>query len=514
MPAPATLDDLVTLIRKSGMLDDSRLEAYLTHLQQHHALPEEPKRLAAMMVRDGLLTFFQADQFMLGKWRGFTMGKYKLLERIGVGGMGQVFLCEHLYMRRRVAIKILPPAKAEEPAALGRFYREARASGSMDHPNIVRTHDIDQDGQFHFLVMEYVDGASTLELVKRFGPMDVARAANIIHQAAIALEHAHRSGLVHRDIKPGNLMVDRDGIVKLLDLGLARFYHDNQDMLTLKYDENNVLGTADYVAPEQTVNSHTVDIRADIYGLGATFYFLLAGHPPFPEGTVSQKLVAQQTREPKPIREIRPDVPEGLALTLAKMMAKDLRYRYQSPEDVITALAPWTQTPVPPPRPEEMPQLCLAAQGSDPEPQRPAAMAGARSMGSLAEMSAPRSGGVPSSGSSSPFLRSTGSSAVPITANQPNGSTARMGKTGSGSETRPMSGAMDQTPGGTDRHSTIPPLTSMPPMAPMASGVAPTAPQLPQQELGTGKKLVGLLFLAAFVGSGLALFVWWKFLRT
>src|SRR3954467_5767017 len=187
MPAPASVDDLLKLIRKSGMLDEPRLDAYTERLRLSGPVPTDVRKLAGRMVRDGLLTYFQAEQFMLGKWRGFTIGKYKLLERIGFGGMGQVFLCEHMYMRRRVAIKVLPPAKAEEPAALGRFYREARAAGTMDHPNIVRTHDIDQDAGLHFIVMDYIDGPNLLDVVKRFGPLDVARAISYVRQVALGL---------------------------------------------------------------------------------------------------------------------------------------------------------------------------------------------------------------------------------------------------------------------------------------------------------------------------------------
>ncbi len=361
MPAPASIDELSKLIRKSGMVDEPRLDAYFEKLRLNGGLTSDVKKLAGAMVKDGLLTYFQAEQFVQGKWRGFTIGKYKLLERIGFGGMGQVFLCEHLYMRRRVAIKVLPPAKAEEPAALGRFYREARAAAALDHPNIVRTHDIDQDGNLHFLVMEYVDGSSLLDIVKKTGPMDIRRATNYIWQSVQALDHAFRVGVIHRDIKPGNILVDRSGASKILDMGLARFYHTDDDMLTLKYDEKSVLGTADYVAPEQTVNSHDVDVRADLYSLGATFYFLLAGHPPFPDGTIAQKLIAHQTREPAPIRQLRPEVPEGLAAILRKMLAKQVELRYQTPEEIYQALLPYVDQEMAPPPEEEMPQLSPAA---------------------------------------------------------------------------------------------------------------------------------------------------------
>ncbi len=361
MSVPSSVAELLLLIRKSGMIDESRLATYLLRRTVGAEVPEDPRDASDAMVRDGLLTAFQAEQFLLGKWRGFTIGKYKLLERVGVGGMGQVFLCEHMFMKRRVAIKVLPPAKAEQPAALGRFYREARAAGSLEHPNIVRTHDIDQDGNLHFIVMEYVDGANLLDIVKKFGPLDIGRAVHYIRKVALGLDFAFRGGIIHRDIKPGNILVDRVGAIKLLDLGLARFYKDTTDMLTLKYDDKIVLGTADYVAPEQVANSHAVDVRADIYALGASFYFVLAGHPPFPNGTVSQKLLWHRTKDPTPIRQIRPEVPEGLAAILAKMMHKDANRRFATPAELVEALEIWDPAEVAAPAPEEMPKLSPAA---------------------------------------------------------------------------------------------------------------------------------------------------------
>ncbi|HJZ54073.1 MAG TPA: serine/threonine-protein kinase, partial [Gemmataceae bacterium] len=360
MSVPTSVDELIQLIRKSGMVDETKLTAYLQR-RSTRGQSGDPREFADEMIRDGMLTDFQCEQFLQGKWRGFTIGKFKLLERLGVGGMGQVFLGEHMFMKRRVAIKVLPPDKAEQPAALGRFYREARAAGSLEHPNIIRTQDIDQDGNLHYIVMDYVDGPNLLDVVKKFGPMDIGRAVSYVRQVALGLDHAFRNGIVHRDIKPGNVLIDRKGHARILDMGLARFFKDVSDLLTLKYDDKIVLGTADYVAPEQVANSHSVDIRADIYALGATFYFLLAGHPPFPAGTVSQKLLWHRTKEPTPIRLIRQEVSEGLAAVIARMMAKDPRARFQSPAMVAAELEVWMPEHVPLPAPEEMPQLSPAA---------------------------------------------------------------------------------------------------------------------------------------------------------
>src|SRR5262245_22716869 len=363
MPAPSTVDEFVDLVRKSAVLDEPRLAEYVQRLKSDPTAPKDPSGVAGLFVRDGLLTYFQAEQVLQGKWKRFSVGKYKVLEKLGSGGMGQVFLCEHKLMRRRVAVKVLPTAKAQDPSSLERFYREARAVAALDHPNIVRAYDIDQDDNLHFLVMEYVDGASLQEMIKKTGPMEPTRACHYIYWSAVGLQHAHANGLIHRDIKPGNILVDRLGVVKILDLGLARFFNDDQDLLTKKYDES-VLGTADYLAPEQAVDSHTVDGRADIYSLGATFYFLLTGQPPFAEGTVAQKLLWHQTRSPKPVRVVRPQVTDDVARLLDKMMSKRPEDRYATPAELAEALLPLVQTPIAPPPDEEMPRLSAAAQAN------------------------------------------------------------------------------------------------------------------------------------------------------
>jgi serine/threonine protein kinase len=361
MPAPATSTELIDLIQKSGVIEGPRLASYLQSLPGESALPAEPAACAEKMVRDGILTRFQAEQLLLGKWKRFSIGKYKILERLGAGGMGQVFLCEHKLMRRRVAVKVLPAAKANSDSSRERFYREARAVAALDHPNLVRAHDIDQDDNLHFIVMEYVDGCSLHEIVRRTGPMDATRACHYVYWAAEGLRYAYEvAELIHRDIKPGNILVDRSGVVKILDMGLARFFNDEEDLLTKKFDDN-VLGTADYLSPEQARDSHNVDIRADIYSLGATFYYLLTGRPPFAEGSVAQKLIWHQTRQPKPVRLLRPDVPDAVAAILERMMMKEPAARYQTPAELADALAQFVQTPIPPPSEAEVPRLSPAA---------------------------------------------------------------------------------------------------------------------------------------------------------
>jgi hypothetical protein len=225
-----------------------------------------------------------------------------------------------------------------DAGTVARFVREARAVAALDHPNIVRAIDIDKDDRFHFLVMEYVDGIDLQDLVSKHGRLDTGRACHYVAQAALGLQHAHEAGWVHRDIKAGNLLVDRGGTVKILDMGLARLTTDHTDQLTKQFDDAAIIGTADYLAPEQSLPGEKVDARADIYSLGFTLYFLLTGKTPFGTGSVLQKIVAHQVKEPKPISAVRPDLPKDLTLLIEKMMAKSPAHRPQTAREVAAKL--------------------------------------------------------------------------------------------------------------------------------------------------------------------------------
>ncbi len=370
MPAvlPANADAFVELVQKSHLVESSRLDEYWTALRRA-SVPDQPYRLARRMVEDGLLTNFHAEQLLKGKYKGFSLGNYRILERIGRGGMGAVYLAEHRLMRHRVALKVLPPEQAENPTTRERFYREARSAALLSHPNVVRAHDIDCAGGIHYFVMEYVDGATLQELVTRGGPLTIERAAHYIGQAALGLQYVQETaGMVHRDIKPGNLVLDRNGTVKILDMGLARLalaslFDTRADNITQHYNDKSILGTADYIAPEQAVNSQAADTRADIYSLGATFYFLLTGQPPFPTGSMTQKLMWHQLRQPTPIEQLRPDLPPEVAELINRMMAKTPELRPQNPGELVEALMPWIALELPPPAETEIPRLCPAAQG-------------------------------------------------------------------------------------------------------------------------------------------------------
>ena len=340
MPTPATTPELIDRIRKSGLVPIPDLQGYLSGLRIVSHEPN-PAQLLDGLVDAHLLTRFQADRLAAGKYKGFTLGSYTILDRLGAGGMGQVFLAEHAAMRRFVALKVLPGNVYEDDIARERFFREARAAATLDHPNIVRVFDMNREGKLLYLVMEYVEGVSLQAVIEKDGRRSIAAAASYAQQMAHGLQHAHERGLVHRDIKPGNTLVDRAGVARLLDLGLVRSESDGDSKLTSQLGGRTILGTVDYLAPEQALDSSNVDIRADIYSLGATLYFLLAGHPIFPEGRAGQKLMWQQWRDPEPIDRIRPDVPAALAALVHRALAKKREERFQTPRELADALAPW-----------------------------------------------------------------------------------------------------------------------------------------------------------------------------
>jgi WD40 repeat protein len=272
--------------------------------------------------------------------------RYRVLGLLGAGGMGAVYKAEHRLMERVVALKVLKRSLTDEPAALERFRQEVKASARLAHPNIVTAYDADQAGDVHFLVMEFVEGESLDRVLRKRGPLPVGQVCDWARQAALGLQHASERGMVHRDVKPANLLLTPDGRVKILDFGLARFASERfRGPLT---QSGAVVGTPDYIAPEQALDARTADARADVYGLGCTLYHLLAGRPPFPEGDLLPKLMAHQSRAATPLAEVRPDVPPELARVVERMMAKDPAERQQTPAEVAEDLAPFADATPPP----------------------------------------------------------------------------------------------------------------------------------------------------------------------
>jgi serine/threonine protein kinase len=340
--AKLSVPSFIDYVERSQLVEEEALRKALDQLRAEHggALPDDTDLVANHLIKAGLLTTWHVENIFNRRYKGFILGKYKLLRHIGSGGMSAVYLAEHKMLKRQRAIKILPKRRVKDSSYLARFHLEAQATASLDHPNIVRAYDVDNEGEQHYLVMEYIEGKDLQTIVKQEGPLPLEPACNYVAQAAEGLAYAHQNNLIHRDVKPANLLVDEKGVVKILDLGLALYSDEDKASLTVAHNEN-VLGTADYLSPEQAVNSHKVDHRTDIYSLGCTLYFLLTGHPPFPDGSLAQRIAKHQREMPEDIRKDRPECPRDLVDICVRMMQKRPEKRFQSMRDVAEALQTW-----------------------------------------------------------------------------------------------------------------------------------------------------------------------------
>jgi serine/threonine-protein kinase len=351
---------LVTLLDQFQLLEPAQL-GWLKGVTDS----ADPRVLAQDLLRRNWLTPYQVNHLFRGQGAELIVGPYIVLRRIGEGGSGQIFQARHRYMRRLVALKVIRSELLTDAELVNRFLREMRIASQLSHPNVVHAYDAGPVGSTYFLAMEYVEGIDFTRLVGKLGPLPVAQACNYLQQAARGLAYAHARGLVHRDIKPPNFLVSSVGppapspaggtgdswtalagadapwgLVKLLDLGLARLQRPVIGEMTnlLTPAGPIMLGTPDYMAPEQAIDFHLADHRADIYSLGCTGYFLLTGHPPFPGGSLAQKLLRHQQARPKPISCFRSDAPVELERILLRMMAKQPEERSQSAAEVVRAL--------------------------------------------------------------------------------------------------------------------------------------------------------------------------------
>ena len=329
-----TVEAFLEALRKSKLLSAEQIAT----ARQTAAEVDRPKSLARRLIKQKLLTEWQAGQLLAGR-TSFFLGRYKLIDLLGRGGMGSVFVALDSKMSRPVALKIISKQLGRDPAALERFFAEARAIAALDHPNIVRAYDVDNASDRYFIVMEFAEGRNLQQVVQGEGPLDCALAADYIRQAAAGLAHAHSREIVHRDVKPANLVSNDRGVVKVLDMGMARLVAGQTADGGGRDD--GILGTVDYLAPEQAMGDPDADHRVDLYSLGCTLYFLLTGSPPFPEGGLAERIVKHQTQTPPSVRDLRPDAPEQLVAICEKLMAKDADDRFHSADEVATLLAEW-----------------------------------------------------------------------------------------------------------------------------------------------------------------------------
>ncbi|MEM9365713.1 MAG: serine/threonine-protein kinase [Planctomycetota bacterium] len=378
-----SLKEYSHVVRRSGLLTSEELqEQYMLFTSDasissgehvsgtlgNKAQPQQPEAFARFLEEIGLLTPWQNANLLQGRTKGLVFGKFRVMNLLGVGGMGRVFLAQDRMLRRNVALKVLPRNASTRHKVRERFHREAQSLARLNHENIVRVYDVDVRDQTHYIVMEYVEGTDLYQKVKRQGPLDESTAADTICQVAAGLAHAHEANLIHRDIKPANLLLDREGTVKISDLGLALLQSDEDGSIT--EDPTKALGTADYISPEQALNSHDIDARTDIYSLGCSLYFLLTGKPPFAEGTNAQRLLAHQLNTARPINAVRAErglepIGEHMLRTCTRMMAKDPQARFESAAELEAALRPFAGDASKGSRHSDATTDTIAALGSD-----------------------------------------------------------------------------------------------------------------------------------------------------
>jgi serine/threonine protein kinase len=361
-----TTNRLVEAIRELGLVDAERFDELALLAERHPGVRD----LGRQLMQLDLLTPYQVNQVLQGRGQQLLLGPYVLVERLGTGGMGEVFKARHRRLQRIAAVKVVSRARIAHANALHRFRREAEVAAHLSHPNIVAVHDFGEEGDTWYLAMEYIDGADLNRLLMECGPLPVALACEFIRQAAVGLHHAHEQGFVHRDVKPSNLLVaprggtartnpadNRSqtpgtlsvsryvgGTVKILDLGLIRLQPERDAVTELALTQHGiVIGTMDYLAPEQARNSHRVDHRADLYSLGCTLFHLLSGKPPFLGTTPLEKLLRHQSDPPPSLRAIRPDVPADLEAVIHHLLAKTPQERPQTAAEAALALAPFAR---------------------------------------------------------------------------------------------------------------------------------------------------------------------------
>jgi serine/threonine protein kinase len=329
----------------SGLLTQAEIDeaiADLTREKPGRKQPFSDEKIATKLVEMCRLNRWQAEQLRAGRTK-FHLGPYQIIDSIGQGGMGQVFKAEHTIMGRVVAVKVLPRARSTADAIVN-FTREIRAQAQLDHENLVRAYDAGHDGNVHFLVTEYVPGTDLRRLIRTQGRQSMNSAASIISQAARGLDHAHGRGLIHRDVKPGNVLVTPDGRTKVSDLGLAGYFNESEQTDVFG---GKVVGTADYLAPEQITSPDKLSPTSDVYSLGCTLYYAVTGKVPFPGGSPREKARAHCTLPPLDPRRLNPDLSDDFVEVIADMMAKKPEHRVQNGPDVADRLAPWVSAALP-----------------------------------------------------------------------------------------------------------------------------------------------------------------------
>src|SRR5579875_2329846 len=338
-PAMPTVEGFLKVVLSSGLLDRRQLQEALSDVPKEKR--NDPHALADHLVRKGKLSRFQASKLLRGSGKGLLLGHYQVLAPIGRGGMSTVYLARDERSGELVALKMLTPSRwRKEERLLARFQREMELSRRVAHPHLAWTYESGFCLGVYYIAMEYIPGKNLSKIVAESGPLKVPRAARLMAEVASGLEHAHNQGLIHRDLKPSNIMITPNDHAKVLDLGLALMEGEEAEQNVIG-GQGYIVGTMDYIAPEQTTDATGVDARADLYSLGCTLYFALSGQPPFPGGSARDKIRRHRQEEPRPLRELAPEVPLGFARLIERMMAKEPAQRPPSAAAVEEELRAW-----------------------------------------------------------------------------------------------------------------------------------------------------------------------------
>jgi serine/threonine protein kinase len=341
LPQRGALTPFLGTILKSELFTKSELRALLEQAPRDCCM--DPALLANHLVQTGRLSCYQARKLLDGTSKGLVLGPYHVLAPIGKGGMSRVYLARDHRGGMLVALKVLPPKKAdEERRHRARFLREMELCQRVAHRHLAQTYEIGVNGGVYYIAMEFIPGRSLFRVVSDDGPLQVARAARLFAEVASALDHAHERGLIHRDIKPSNILITPRDQAKVVDFGLAIMEGEMPSDHRVVGGQGYVVGTMDYLAPEQAEDAAKVEPCSDIYSLGCTLYFALTGRPPFPGGTALQKILRHRNEDPVPVTRLNPDVPAGFAALLERMMAKQKEDRFRSARAVRRVLKSWT----------------------------------------------------------------------------------------------------------------------------------------------------------------------------
>ena len=346
MTQAVVIGDFLKLLEKSKLMNAAQIRKLVKKFDLKSKTTA--REVAQLLVTERILTPYQGERLLEGRYRGFIIDRYRIREVLGAGGMGCIYIAEDTRAKKKVAIKVMSAEHQVDSGMLTRMRLEATAGMKLDHPNIVKTYRFDQTGAVTFMIMELVRGVSLHELIAMHGALPYRMACDMMMQMACGLHAAHQQGIVHRDIKPANFLVQNDGTVKVLDFGLALLADNADDEFSLKMIfGHDCLGTPDFIAPEQVIDSGKVDATADIYGLGCTLYLMLCGQLPFPLKTIDQKLEAQRTKKPKSLAKLAPTVPPEVIAIVERMMKKQSNQRFPSCVELMEALKPFAKrTPI------------------------------------------------------------------------------------------------------------------------------------------------------------------------